>query len=511
MNADLFKEKNMDLKRLSAKILALVMTVSFVLSSAACSDTSGSDDGQKTQSDTGTASDTAEKNTKTASDVISERYKDINYNGYEYRVLAIPTGGHFYNQISNDTNEVYYEQLTGEIMNDAIYDRNLKTEELLNIKIVPVWAVGDTGGITTTIQSEVLAGSDSFDAVLNRMDALGTSMQNGHLLNLKNILSMDVSNPWWDKNIVDSFTLFGSKLYFISGDINILDDYAVEVIYFNKELCDDYNLEYPYQSAMDGTWTIDKFYSMAKTAETDVNGDGKIDVKNDIVGHIEVNDHVKHWIYPLGEKSIDIGSDGSLELMILTDRQVNVVDKLYSLMVEGEMSYTGLPADFSSGHALFLGNMLGSLNALRDMEMEFGVLPMPKYDESQERYGEYISNGWTTAYGVPMTNSDPERTGVILETLCGYSTDTVRVALYDVLFSAKLVRDEASVEMLNIIFDSKSYDWAVDFTWGGSFISLYNGVYSNRNNNYVSTAEKMVKSLTKTLEKVVETIAALEY
>ena len=135
------------------------------------------------------------------------------------------------------------------------------------------------------------------------------------------------------------------------------------------------------------------------------------------------------------------------------------------------MTYTGKAADFAAGHALFYGDMLAFVNQLREMTSDFGIIPMPKYDEAQESYGEYISNGWTTAYAVPMTNGDPERTGVILEVLSGYSTDTVRQALYAVSLSAKLVRDADSVEMLDIIFGSKSYDWAVDFTWGSELDS----------------------------------------
>jgi hypothetical protein len=500
----------MTIKKLTARVLILVMLLSVIATAAACSD-AGNPDTQDVKPGEDIAADVTTEEVKTASATIAEKYAATDFEKYNYRILAIPTSGHFYNQISSDTNEVYYEEATGDLMNDAIYNRNMMTEELLNITVSPIWATGDTSGITSTVQAEVLAGSDSFDAIINRMDFLGTSMVNGHLVNMKNISTMDVSNPWWDKNIVDSFTLFDSKLYFITGDINFLDDYAVEVIYFNKQLMDDFQIEYPYQSVVDGTWTIDKFYDMCKTAEHDVDGDGKITVKKDVVGHIELNDHVKHWLYPMGEKAIDIAADGSLEIMIQKERQVNVIDKLYSLMVEGEMTYSGETIDFAEGRALFLGNMLGSLNVFRDMETEFGVVPMPKYDETQERYGEYISNGWTTAYGIPLTNQNLDRTGVIMETLCGYSTDTVRVALYDVLFSAKLVRDEASVEMLDIIFASKSYDWAVDFTWGSGFASAYNGIYNSKANNFVSTTEKLIKSVTKTLEKLVNDISALEY
>ena len=155
--------------------------------------------------------------------------------------------------------------------------------------------------------------------------------------------------------------------------------------------------------------------------------------------------------------------------------------------------------------------MTTTIGGLRDMEYEFGVIPMPKLDEEQEHYGEYISNGWCTAYGIPMTNQDPERTGIILDAICGFSHETLREALYDVLFGAKYVRDAESVEMLDIIFVSKMYDWAVDFSWGGSFQTLYNGIYDNGQNNFVSQTQKVMKLINKALEKLVNTVAELEY
>ena len=132
-------------------------------------------------------------------------------------------------------------------------------------------------------------------------------------------------------------------------------------------------------------------------------------------------------------------------------------------------------------------------------------------DSVRSPYGEYISNGWTTAYGIPMTNQDPERTGIILDAICGFSNETLRVALYDVLFGAKYVRDAESVEMLDIIFVSKMYDWAVDFTWGGSFQTLYNGIYENKQNNFVSQTQKVMKLINKAIEKLVNSVQELEY
>lgn len=494
------------IKRIAAAIL---LAASVVL--AGCSGSESSSENVIAETSAGASSETAAvEKEPTVTETVRAMFGDKNYDGREFRILTPDPGGHFYYIITENTNEIWYEQENGEIMNDAIVSRNRSTEELLNIKVVPVWGTTDTNTISSTVKKSVAAGSDDFDIVITRMDFYGPLMKNGCLANLKSINSIDTSHSWWDKNIVESFTLFDSKLFWISGDINFLDDYAAEVIFFNKVLCDNLGFEAPYQSVRDGSWVIDDMYTMSKAAERDIDGDGKMTPQVDIVGHTESNDHIKHWIYAMGEKSIDISNTGDLVINTLSERQVNAVDKLYRLMVEGEMTYTSKPEEaFAAGLSLFQGDMLGSVSKLRDMENDFGIIPPPKYDENQENYGTYVSNGWTTALAVPMTCSDREFTGTAFEVMCGMSTDTVRSAVYDVLLSSKLIRDEETVEMLDIIFRSKSYDWAVDFEWGSTFQGAYNGIYTSKNNNYVSAAEKAYEKQMTTINQLLETIQSL--
>ncbi len=499
------------MKKCISLSLALILAALSLLS---CSDNGGEETKPASaetvqQSASNTESESETEAEKTVTDTVREKYSSYSYDGYEYKVLAPAPGAHFGDQTGlTDISEVWTEETNGTPLNDAIFTRNLATEDLLGIKVSPVYGNSD-GAIRDQVRTEVTAGATDYDTVLNGMDSIGPQAQNGLYLNLMDYL--DTKNSWWDKNIVDAFTLWNSKLYWISGDINVYDDFAVEVLFANKTILEENGFGLPYQDVLEGKWTIERMYEMAKACEKDVDGNGKMVVGKDIVGHIECNDHIKHWIYAMGEKSCDIDSEGNLEVNILTESHISAVDTLFNYMVEKQMTYTANWDQFFKGTVVFCGNMLGPINSLREMESDFGVIPMAKKDETQENYGHYVSNGWTTAYAIPMTNKDPDRTGIILEVLCGFSTDTVRSALYDVLFAAKLVRDTESVEMLNIIFDTKSYDWAVDFSWGGSFANLYNGIYNTKNNTYVSGATKSQKIINKMLDRVIEDFKNLEY
>lgn len=465
--------------------LALILAVLSLLSCSdkgnAKSETDPVESTQQSASNTESESETEAE--KTVTDTVREKYSSYSYDGYEYKVLAPGPNAHFaYDEVGADVNEVWVEESDGTPLNDAIFARNLATEDLLGIKVTPIFADNDEN-IRNQVKTEVTAGTTDYDTVLNRMDYIGPQAESGLYLNLMDHL--DTSNPWWDKNIVETFTMFNSKLYWITGDINVFDDFAVEVLFTNKSILEQNGFELPYKDVLEGKWTIDRMYQIAKACEKDLDGDGKMTVGKDVIGHIEGNDHIKHWIYAMGEKSCDIDKDGNLEVNILTESHISAIDTLFSYMVEKQMTYTGAWQDFLKGGIVFCGAMLGPINSLREMEDDFGV--------------------------IPMTNKDPDRTGIILEVLCGFSTDTVRSALYDVLFAAKLVRDTESVEMLNIIFDTKSYDWAVDFSWGGNFANLYNGIYNTKNNTYVSGATKSQKIINKMLDRVIEDFKNLEY
>lgn len=92
-----------------------------------------------------------------------------------------------------------------------------------------------------------------------------------------------------------------------------------------------------------------------------------------------------------------------------------------------------------------------------------------------------------------MTAADPETSGIVLDALAALSTDTLHSAFYDVLFSTKYVRDAESVEMLDLTFAAKSWDWAVDFAWS-PMGAIYQSMIERGSFTYASDIEaKMPK------------------
>ena len=234
---------NKNLAKLISLFLIASMAVTFAASCTKDEVKPGSD---TTPQSTAPVSDPDDDN----ADAIVERlYGDKKYDGEVFRIQCVEPGGSWLYMIGENASEVWFEDAGSDVLQRAVYERNRKTQNLLGIEIKPVY--------TGSVNDDVTAGIDEYDAALI---SLGDSMvvaQNGNTLNLNNISTMDSSRDWWDNQFVKDCTLFGEDLYAIAGAINIMDDCATSVLLFNKDLLERNNCEIPYQKVFDGTWTVD--------------------------------------------------------------------------------------------------------------------------------------------------------------------------------------------------------------------------------------------------------------
>ena len=102
---------------------------------------------------------------------------------------------------------------------------------------------------------------------------------------------------------------------------------------------------------------------------------------------------------------------------------------------------------FMNDQVLFLVHGVGSAQMFRDMKSDFGVIPTPKLDESQEDY--FITPDITKLLVIPVTASDLDRTAVIVEALAYEGYSYLRPLYYETMLQSKYLRDEESIEMLD--------------------------------------------------------------
>ena len=161
---------------------------------------------------------------------------------------------------------------------------------------------------------------------------------------------------------------------------------------------------------------------------------------------------------------------------------------------------------FTEGRVLFNTAGLVRVTVFRAMETNFGILPLPKYDESQKEYNSMVSIGCANSIAIPAT-ADAERCGAVIEALSAEGYYTLTPAYYDIVLKTKNARDDASSEMLDIIFDNRIFDIAYMFDWGG-IIGSINGLKTD--GNISSTIDSKLKAAEKALEKTLTAYAELE-
>ncbi len=440
---------------MNKRVLTILMAL-LTVALPSCGDSTTAAETTDTGSETATVEETPAETTVT--DTVTASYGSYDYNGYSFPLMGMNPGAHWYNKINETANEIWYEGDSGDLMSSAVYQRNLLTEELLNITITPVWG-GGTSDLSELVKKNVMAGDAGCDAYLGSLSASVTISMEGILLPFQE-LNINLDNPWWDASIVSNYTMPGNKLYVLAGHYNSYDDYAVANVFYNTEVLTQVSETNPVELVREGKWTIDAMMELAELAARDVDGDGNM-TKADAWGFMDNDGTYYHLQAGFGIPMVEKQGD-EYRLTLEDENVVNNLEKLYNVVMTSPAQFrvdnATCRAAFSENRCLFYYEMLGGINQMREMESDFCLVPLPKVDEAQEKYTSSVNPVWCTALSIPQTVSDKDRTGVILDVLGGYSTDTVNKILYELMLGSKLVRNAETVEMLEIVMASKQYD-----------------------------------------------------
>ena len=379
----------------------------------------------------------------------------------------------------------YVEEETGDIINDAVYRRNETVKSLFNIEISSI----ESSSITADDAiNTILAGDDQFDILMPHSRVAFTYAIQNTLVNFNEVSTIDMTKEWWAKDIINSCDVNG-HLYVLDGDISTHRLYYAFAMYFNKRIFDELGLDYPYQMALDGTWTFDEFSKLVKMGSKDLNGDGLIKVEDDQFGYF-----TREWFGPIevlysgGQRIYSKNAKGVPTLSINSSKTVEIFSKFFAL-ANSEDVFLQLtpqrlaPEDlFTAGRAMFADNDLGGAKTMRSMNDEFGILPWPKFTKD-DKYSTVV-NGHASLVVMPITVSDYERTGKIIEALCAVGNRDVIPAFYDVSLKTKFARDYESEAMIDIIKESIIYD--LGYISGGAFDSTGARLAAQSNPDFAS-------------------------
>ncbi len=203
---------------------------------------------------------------------------------------------------------------------------------------------------------------------------------------------------------------------------------------------------------------------------------------NDRYGMLTEGCNLRFFLHGFGVRLTSNNAEGKLELSFMSDFTVTAFDKLRDFLLDKDvtLSYSDIDrtadstgydhvfayaqgALFTEDHFLFLQDGAYVIEeSLRTMEHDFGIVPNPKYDSSQSFYLTMTDPNFAVMC-IPVTNPDPERTGIIVEDWAYLSSSTVMNAYYEITLKNKTTRDEESAAMMDIIKNSLMYELTYAF------------------------------------------------
>lgn len=366
--------------------------------------------------------------------------------------------------------EITDPEKCGTVMSQAVYERNLRVENMFNVEIVTKEADPDT--LYTELYNACLAGDFYADLITVPQYYITQFSSSGILTNL-------LSLPFYDYEAgcnIESGVEAGAasdSAYAVASWATLQAD-KLPCVFFNKDLFAEAGIDYPYKLMRDGEWTWDKFFEYANL----LSGDGIASY-----GAQNTSQNLGDIIYiSCDNKFINAGIGNSALTAVDAEGSAEFTDIAYKLFNDENKIKNSLESidTFASGGAVFLIETLGEAKKLSTSDAVWGILPIPKASAEQESY-KTVSPSDSAFFAVPATCSSAEKSSKILAALnaasLGYLVDSYTTeSIYYYL------RDNASADSVETICYSVYYDMA--YSAGTYDLSIANATYLAMRNVY---------------------------
>lgn len=432
--------------------------------------------------------------------------EDLDYGGKTVTMLWAKDSGNF------------ADELDGEVVNDALYTRDRKTEERLgvavnNVEELYTWAVREE--YLNRIKSSVLAADNAYDIVSGQYATMPSLITEGVYYNLLNTEYIDLSMPWWVQGLIEETTI-GGKLYLVSGDITIKTISNISNLFFNKKILADRNIPEPYDTVVKGEWTYDVFKGLLSDMYSDLNGNSSVDSEDAFGLIVPSGNYITPYIQAFDIKITTLDEDGYPVLTYGDEKTASIVAELCSLLHDTDYAMIGddntdqeMAAIFYENRSAFLSQTLQYAIALKSNESDFGVLPHPKYNAEQEQYYTALNEG-NTLLGIVSSCTDTAFASAVMECMASESYRQVSPAYYETALKVKYSRDSETAQMYDIIRAGVLFNFGSIYGFGMNQINTtFKGAIMSNNANWASNYKSFSGPAEKNIAKFCEAVQLL--
>ncbi len=510
--------------KLTVRFLCLALITAMLLSAIACgnSDQGNSDTTTTASTENGVTtsqSDAADSGTTGESTSSAAPTEKVDANGYILDDLdpSLNYGDKAFHILAweHSLPEFAMEEQTGNVIDNAVYTRNANTEDRLGVDLQFTIIKGNSSAFQEFCQEvakSVNAGDGSYDAIGCYLRSAGVMTLQHLLVDMLEVNHLDFDKPWWSDSLLELNTI-NNRLYFISGDIATTLLYQMMFMIYNNDLGEANKLTNPQEIAMEGKWTQEMLLTMSTDIYADLDNDGKKS-EGDQFGLFSIS-HPNLDIFYMGADLHYVTPTESGDLIlspdVLGEKAMSIIDKFNDLYYTGNdgfyASKVSSTSIYGQGNSLFY-NITGQLLSqnFRASDMNYSILPAPKYDEQQQDYLTAVAFTHTM-YCIPIDAKDTAMSGAVLECMASEAYRNVTPALFETAFKYQYSNSQYDADMFEIVRDNVVFDICRPFfdSMGGdssSPVRVWRNQITGGKNNLASAAKTYERVWVKTLQTI---------
>lgn len=420
------------------------------------------------------------------------------FEGYQFKVLTRGGGDWQSSDITAD--------LTGNIVDQAVYTRNANLKNKYNFEIVEI-KHDNWNEHARTIGEAGEAAYDMWSFTMRQMASLG---QEGYLYNLNEVDGINLSAPYYDQNTVRDAS-FANYLFFLTGDLLTMDDIATTCTLVNSDIWDELKLDEEvgdiYELVTNKKWTFEKLKLCAQKA-TFISTGGSSMTKDDNWGGAAQTGHIANFYIAFGHDILQKNTDDTLYLNE-SDKLVSDLQEILGYLGGNEHYWRGDWGDlFKYGKQLFWYASIHEVPRMQDAGMDFFVVPNPLYDEGQESYHSYVTAYGSNCITICSTVKNIDLVASIIELASYESMNTVTPKFVEYVIGGRIIDNPEDAEMLQIVLDTQTY--ALTDLWStGSIGNSLGTLLENKSTDVASAFAEARDSVTSSVQRKLERLNRL--
>ena len=340
-------------------------------------------------------------------------------------------------------------------MDAAAYERVLRVQEDLGVNLQYAIMGNNGSEYAHHVINSVQVGIDDYQLVLTH-PAIGlTELITSDLLyDIAALESVNLNKPYWATDMMDEIKVHGQYLLGYQ-DLCLM---AADVVLFDKTLAADWNRDFLYEDVLNEVWTLERFMELSAGMFQDMDGDA-LPSEYDMYGICILDRENLNSFLPASDVKVVLSDENgnySVDHLEYNDKLFALCDRIMELYTS--MDVHAYKPDQESNQtypnatALFYLCNTAMVDRINQKEIEFGILPYPKWDIDQDGYRSRSRNGFMC---IPKSIGNPDMVGDVLELLGYYSSD-VKDAYCAQLLKAYDSEDDA--RMLDIIWKTQVTD-----------------------------------------------------